>query len=172
MNYVLKLDINTELIKTVVPVYVMLNSKNGDILLEGVRCYNIDNYIKLTSGMNRVYDYLTLVILEWRTYLKNNYRSFLEKNDPIINVIEKDINDFIVVFFEAMKEISRDKNDVSISIPSYPINYFRIKLGNNGMIAYTYTQPDNPKEYYIKRLEEMNKHRLTAMKKSILRTFT
>ena len=170
MSKVLKLDINTELIKTVVPVHVAISYKNRDIILEGVRYYDVDKYIKLSSGMNKVYDYLITVIFEWSTYLLHHYVFPIDKDDPIINVIEDDINDFMVAFFEAMKEICKQNEEVVINLPEYPINYFKLSLTNNGSIKHTYIQPDDPEGYYIKRLERMNKHRLAAMKKSVLRT--
>jgi len=172
MSNVLKLDINTELIKTVVPLHVRITPTGTDVVLEGVRYYDVDRYIKLTSGMNKVYDYLSLVISEWRAYLINNYVYSLDKDDPVIDVVENDVNDFMVAFFEAMREIQESNKEVTINLPNYPINYFKISLTNNGTLTYSYIQPSNAQGYYIKRLEEMNKHKLSIMKKTILRTLT
>jgi len=170
MSKILKLDINTELIKTLVPVHVKITPNGTDMVLEGVRYYNVDRYIKLTSGMIKVYDYLSLVISEWRLYLINNYVFPLDKNDPIINVVEEDVNDFIVAFFEAMKELYKQNKEVTINLPEYPINYIKLSLANNGSIKHSYIQPNDSQGYYNRRLQKMNKRKLVAMKKVILKT--
>jgi len=169
MNYKLELTPNTDLIETKMPMVVELKNGKLNILFEGARCYNIYRYIWISSGIKKIYDYLNLLVSDWSSFLSTHHPVLIKKNDPILKLVEDDINDFIVVLFEAIREISKDNINLYTGLPNYPINYVKIDVTDTGKLTHTYTQPKDEEGYYHRRLRDMNNYKYTIMKNRIIK---
>lgn len=167
---IMDLEPNTKLIRSLLPITIKLTQQGVEIIDKGVRYYNIEDLLFLSSSVVKIHNYISNVIESWNDFLKREYPSILSKDtDKLIKLIEDDINDFIVILYETINELISNTNNLNTDVPPYPYNYVKLRVNKSYNITHDFYSPKDPEEYFYNRLNNIERIRYITIKGELMK---
>lgn len=169
-NTIMDLEPNTKLIRSLSPITIKLTQQGIRIVNKGVRYYNIENMVWLSAGTVKIHNYVSNAVESWNDFLKREYPLVISKgSQELIKLIEDDINDFIVILYETIREIADTKDGLDTGLPVYPYNYIKLKVNGCCNIMHDFYSPRDPEEYYFNRLSNIERIRYITIKGELMK---